>query len=110
VDNIYPKPKWWRLYAIVPLTLALLVLESQLALPNLGHKLVEILIVVVTVGLMGLWVLANAAALECSDAAEQQAADMALKRRRRGAVAWGSGMSAQTTQVDTDALVSLRNN
>ena len=111
MTNNYPKPKWWRLYAIVPVTLALLMVDSQLALPPLGHKLVEILIVLVTVGLMGLWVLANAVALEGSDAAEQPALDTVGDRRRSGAVPRGGlGMSAPAGQIDTDALIRLRNN
>jgi hypothetical protein len=109
--NAYPKPRWWRLYAILPLAVALLAIDSQLALPSLGHKLVEILIVIVTVGLMGLWVVANALALECSDAAEQAATDTVGDRRRGGVVARGRmGMSAPTAPIDTDALVRLRNN
>ena len=67
MSNAYPKPKWWRLYAVLPLALALFVLESQLALPDVGHKLVQIGIVLFVVGLIGLWLTANARALELQD-------------------------------------------
>ena len=103
----YQKPTWWRLYAIVPFTLTLLAIESQLALPDLGHKLIEILIVVVTVGLMGLWVMANAVALEYGDASLLATVTEAVPQRAvaRG----GSGRSVAQAPVDTDALVTLRN-
>ena len=80
--NDYPKPRWWRLYAILPLAVALLTVDAQLALPSLGHKLFEIMIVLVTVALMGLWVWTNAAALEWSDIADDDARDVRARANR----------------------------
>jgi hypothetical protein len=123
MDNIYPKPKWWRLYAIAPVTLTLLVIDSQLALPSLGHKLLEILIVLVTVALMGLWVLANAVALEWSDIADEQlvrtlfvspsvSAQQSSRLRHNCADGWWPSASepAQVAQSEMDALAAQRNN
>lgn len=62
-----PKPKWWRLYATFPLLIGLLVLEHQLPLSTGGHQAVQIGIVLVTFGLIHLWLRANAAALMEAD-------------------------------------------
>ncbi len=58
-----PKPRWWRLYATFPLAMVLLVLEHWLPLSTSGHQAVQIGIVLVTFGLMYLWLRANAGAL-----------------------------------------------
>jgi hypothetical protein len=62
-----PKPKWWRLYAILPLALLLLLLESQLSLPPAGHQLAQTGIAIGVVGLMAMWVVSNAYALLCEE-------------------------------------------
>jgi hypothetical protein len=64
----YPKPNWWTLFAILPLMVGLFAVESQLALPTLGHQIALIGIVFVFVGLVGLWTMANAVALAYEDA------------------------------------------
>ncbi len=62
-----PKPKWWQLYATFPLAMVLLVLEHRLPLSTGGHQAVQIGIVLVTFGLIHLWLRANAAALMEAD-------------------------------------------
>jgi hypothetical protein len=63
MSNEYAKPQWWRLYAILPLSLLLLLIESQLSLPPAGHQLAQTGIAIVMVGMMAWWVLSNAYAL-----------------------------------------------
>ena len=58
-----PKPKWWLVFALVPLTIALLVLDEAVPLPTQGHQLLEFGIILVTFGLMALWVHASQGAL-----------------------------------------------
>lgn len=58
------RPKWWRLYALGPLMMGLLILESRFALSPAIHQALEGGIILVTFGLMVLWVHANRAALE----------------------------------------------
>jgi hypothetical protein len=57
------KPAWWLLYALVPIMVALFVIEHYLVLSELGHKLVQLVIVVVVFGAMALWVRANETSL-----------------------------------------------
>ncbi len=58
-----PKPKWWRLYSTFPLALVLLVLEHRLPLSPGEHQAVQIGIVLVTFGLIYLWLRANTVTL-----------------------------------------------
>ncbi|HMN29153.1 MAG TPA: hypothetical protein PKE45_13465 [Caldilineaceae bacterium] len=77
------QPKWWQLRLIVPLMLALLVLDHHyLSLSPLGHQLVLAAIVLLVYGLMGYWLYANQAELpdetdekEAWPAAEDPASD-----------------------------------
>lgn len=65
--NDYPKPRWWRLYAILPLTLALLVLEAQLGWSGWEHRLAQVGVALFAIGLMALWLISNAHALAWAD-------------------------------------------
>jgi hypothetical protein len=58
------KPNWWLLYLTVPLMIGLLILEGRLSSPPLVHQIMELGIVVVSFGLMAVWVQANAGALQ----------------------------------------------
>ena len=58
-----PKPKWWLLYAVLPLGAALLVVADLLA-PSAGWRMVaEGAAAPISLGLMALWVRANRLAL-----------------------------------------------
>lgn len=57
------KANWWLVFALLPLMIVLLVGETFLPESPLGHGVFEVGIVVVTFGLMALWVHANADAL-----------------------------------------------
>ena len=58
-----PKPKWWLLYAVLPLGAALLVAVDLLS-PSAGWRMVaEGAATLVTLGLMACWVRANRLAL-----------------------------------------------
>lgn len=66
------RPRWTMLSLILILAVGGLVLEHSLHLTPIGHKIILFLIMVVTYGLMGLWVKTNSAALEDLDAEKHQ--------------------------------------
>lgn len=53
------KPKWRLLYAILPLSAGLLWLDGRLTFQLQAHQLLETGIVLISFGLMALWVRAN---------------------------------------------------
>ena len=57
------KPKWWQLYALLPLTAGLFVLEARSTLSPSGHREVEIGLVVLIFLLARLWLKSNRRAL-----------------------------------------------
>lgn len=58
-----PKPNWWRLYALLPLSVVLLV-GADLVAPSAGWRMVaEGAAALLILGLMALWVRANRLAL-----------------------------------------------
>ncbi len=65
-----PKPKWWRLYAIVPVMIGLLLLEAQWRLSSWEHKLAQLGIVLFALALVVLWSLSNLYALVIEDSAD----------------------------------------
>jgi hypothetical protein len=66
-----PKPKWWLLYAVLPLGAVLLV-AADLVAPSAGWRLVaEGTATLVIIGLMACWVRANRLALALLGAAEE---------------------------------------
>ncbi|CAG0945448.1 hypothetical protein ANRL1_02354 [Anaerolineae bacterium] len=66
------KPTWWLVFALTPLMIVLLVIESQTPGSIIEHRILEIGIVLLTFGLMGLWVHANQAALINEDLEKEQ--------------------------------------
>lgn len=63
MDPNQRKPAWWLLYATVPLFFVLVWPALQLHMPFWAHPGVEIGILVLTFGLIGLWLHANGKAL-----------------------------------------------
>ncbi len=57
------KPKWWLLYAVVPLMIGLLWLASQLAVAAWMHQVAQMAIVLLAFSLLALWVHANQGAV-----------------------------------------------
>src|SRR5207302_9921740 len=76
--NTPAKPKWWRLYAIVPLMLVMLLLEAQFAMPAWAHQLVQIGIVLFALVLIGLWCLSNLHELVVEEEVDEACAADAL--------------------------------
>lgn len=72
MDHKYPKPAWWALYAILPLIVGLLFLESRVALSMIAHQLLELAIVGMAAAMFGLWITANTIALEIDADGEEQ--------------------------------------
>jgi hypothetical protein len=58
-----PRPSWWLVFAILPLMIGLLLIETRLQADAQIHKILEMMIVVFAFGLMWMWVRANQAAL-----------------------------------------------
>jgi len=59
----HSQPKWWQLYLIFPLLIALFAVDTRLTLSTLGHQVVQIGSVLIIFGLVHLWLKANASAL-----------------------------------------------
>ncbi len=57
------KPKWWQLYALLPLTIGLFVVEARSALSPSGHREVEIGLVILFFLLGRFWLQSNRRAL-----------------------------------------------
>jgi hypothetical protein len=58
------KPNWWLVFAIVPLMIVAILVESQFKYPAEVHEVADCAIVVVSFGLMVGWMRSNEAALE----------------------------------------------
>jgi hypothetical protein len=54
---------WWPLFALLPLTIGLLLLDTRLILPTWGHQVVQSGIVLLVFGLAARWIGANEPAL-----------------------------------------------
>jgi hypothetical protein len=61
------RPKWWQVYLIFPLLIALFILDSRLKISVRGHQAVQVGIILLVYGLVHLWLKANAAALSNMD-------------------------------------------
>ncbi len=63
MSNNDPRPRWWVLYAVLPLTVGLFVLEVNATMSPGWHKVVEVGIVLCAVGYAQLWLSAKTLAL-----------------------------------------------
>ena len=61
------RPKWWQLYLIFPLLIALFAVDTQLKLSTRGHQAIQIGAVLLIYGLVHVWLKANARALSAMD-------------------------------------------
>jgi len=59
--------KWWQLYLVIPLLIALFAVNSRLKIATRGHQAVQIVIVLIVFELVHLWLKANAKALSEMD-------------------------------------------
>lgn len=57
------KPNWWIIFAIVPLMLVAILVESRFKYPPEVHELADCAIVIVSFGLMVGWMRSNESAL-----------------------------------------------
>jgi len=64
------RPTWWLLYVIAAVMVALVALIETSVAPDSTRITLEIVIVIVTFGLMLHWVLANRGRIELAEAAE----------------------------------------
>ncbi|HVN16637.1 MAG TPA: hypothetical protein VMT73_12905 [Anaerolineales bacterium] len=60
-------PKWWQVYLVFPLLIALFALDSRLKLSVRGHQVVQVGIILLVYGLIHLWISANAKAIRNTD-------------------------------------------
>lgn len=56
-------PKWGILYVIVPLVAGLFGLEMKAPLPEAGHRIAQVCVILLTYGLVALWLRANRLAI-----------------------------------------------
>jgi hypothetical protein len=66
----HARPKWWLLYLTFPLLIGLFMLDHHLELPQRGHTVVQIGILLLVYGLIHLWVKTNSIAI--SDLEQRQ--------------------------------------
>jgi hypothetical protein len=64
------KPKWWQLYLVLPLLIALFTVDHRLKVSTTGHEAVQIGIILLVYLLIHLWLKANTAALAKLDRKE----------------------------------------
>ena len=85
------RPKWWLLYLLLPVLVGLLVIETRLPISEVGHRVVEVGIVVLVFGLIELWLRANDANIRAEQwRAAQGREDQASDLYSAGAVCLGS--------------------
>jgi len=60
-------PKWWQLYLIFPLLIAMFALDGRLKISTRGHQAVQIGIILFVYELIHLWLKANTRALSQMD-------------------------------------------
>jgi hypothetical protein len=58
-----PQPRWWILYAVLPLASGLLVLEVDTPMSPVLHQVAEVGIVLFAFGFVELWMISNTLAL-----------------------------------------------
>jgi hypothetical protein len=94
------KPHWNTLGLIVLLAIGGLIVGHGLHLTPMDHKITMLLIIAVTYGLIGLWLKANAAALEELDAEE-------CRNRSHDPAVYGTREFPTRTQAHFQQTVSL---
>jgi hypothetical protein len=67
-----PHPKWWQLYLLLPLLIALFIVDSRMRLAQRGHIVVQIGILLFVYELVHLWLKANTIALMKMDQSQYQ--------------------------------------
>lgn len=70
------KPKWWQLFALLPMMIGLLVLEAQAALSPEMHRVAQFLIVIAFFSAVGLWVRVTEAATIAENASKIRLIEM----------------------------------
>jgi hypothetical protein len=85
-----PRPAWWLLYGLVPVTGGLLLLESRASLPAGGHTAAQVGIVLFTYGVVWLWLRVNALWLVWSD--------QLTGHGQRAMEAYGAAISSRRTR------------
>ena len=67
MSSNHAHPKWWQLYLIFPLLIALFDVDTRLELSTLGHQAIQIGAVLLIYRLIHAWLKANARALSAMD-------------------------------------------
>lgn len=81
------KPKWWVLYALVPLMVAGLFFVNRSGLESAAKSVADIVVIVGAFGAMGLWMRANEGAIE---RVEYEEAERAKKKAHLIVRGWRS--------------------
>jgi hypothetical protein len=68
------RPSWWLLYLSLPMLMGLLLFERRLTMSDTGHRLAEIIIVLVIFGFIRVWLNANTGAIIQEDLEKWRAA------------------------------------
>jgi hypothetical protein len=67
MSSNHARPKWWQLYLIFPLLIALFTVDTRLKFSTRGHQVFQIGAVLLVYGLVHVWIKANARALSAMD-------------------------------------------
>ncbi len=94
------RPNWWLLYLLLPVLVGLLVIETKVPISEVGHRVVEVGIVLLVFGLIELWLRTNNTRIQ----AEQWRAAQGRETRRviytsLGQFASGNRTAAHPTSV-----------
>jgi hypothetical protein len=67
MSSSHKNPKWWQLYLVFPVFIALFAVDNRLKISTRGHQAVQIGIVLFVYELVHLWLKANSKALSQMD-------------------------------------------
>src|SRR3989304_1011174 len=73
-------PKWGILYLVLPLAAGLFWLQMQAPLPEAGHRVAEVCVILLTYGLVALWLRANRLAIFNEDHRKQKKSSRQSRR------------------------------
>ncbi len=99
-------PKWWQLYALFLVPVILLVVQQQLPLSSGDHEAAQIAIILLTYGLIQLWLIANTAALAEADK-EQDRRQIMIEKFYPSGLPAASSADGNEENEDEEAMAGI---
>jgi hypothetical protein len=94
---------WWPLYALLPLTIGLLLLDSRLILPTWGHQVVQSGVVLLVFSLVARWIGAHESALMWHEALDADSKTSRIIYGPEPQLAEGNGRGASSSAGEVSA-------